>query len=140
MVNKPGTLAQVLGAFARLKINVIAVTMVDSMEHGVMRVVTANHNKARNILDKLNMAYDQTDVICVTLSNKPGALAEVVEKLARHHINIAYAYCTAGAKGGKTTGVLKVANVKKTVKILEEKTVTRTKSHPTIRRPPASRK
>ena len=140
MVNKPGTLAQVLSAFAREKINVVAVTMVDSMEHGVMRVVTANHNKAGNILAKLNMAYNQTDVICVTLSNKPGAIAEVVEKLARHHINIAYAYCTAGAKGGKTTGVLKVANVKKTIKILEEKTATGTKSHPTIRRSPASRR
>ena len=140
MVNKPGTLAQVLSAFAREKINVIAVTMVDSMEHGVMRVVTTNHNKARNILAKLNMSYNESDVLCITLSNRPGALAEVAEKLAGHHINIAYAYCTAGAKGGKTTGVLKVANVKKTIKVLEEKTAAQTKSRPTVRRSPASRR
>ncbi|MHC4363366.1 MAG: ACT domain-containing protein, partial [Planctomycetota bacterium] len=37
MVNKPGVLAQVLGELARAKINVIAITMMDSVEHGVMR-------------------------------------------------------------------------------------------------------
>ncbi|MHC4648269.1 MAG: ACT domain-containing protein, partial [Planctomycetota bacterium] len=39
MVNKPGVLAQVLGEFARAKINIIAMTMMDSVEHGVMRIV-----------------------------------------------------------------------------------------------------
>ena len=41
MVNKPGLLARVLGEFAQAKINIIAMTMMDSMEHGVMRVVFA---------------------------------------------------------------------------------------------------
>jgi len=41
MVNKPGVLAQVLGEFARAKINIIAITMMDSVEHGVMRVIFA---------------------------------------------------------------------------------------------------
>jgi len=39
MVNKPGVLAQVLGEFARAKVNVLAMTIMDSAEHGVMRVV-----------------------------------------------------------------------------------------------------
>ena len=39
MVNKPGVLAQVLGEFARAKINIIAMTMMDSVEHGVMRMI-----------------------------------------------------------------------------------------------------
>lgn len=140
MVNKPGVLAQVLGAFARAKINIIAMTMVDSMEHGVMRVICANPEKARLVLAKLNMPCSEVDVICVTLSNRPGALAEIAEKLARQHINIAYAYCTAGARGGKTTGVLKVADVKKAVKALSVPGGTQAKSRPAIRRSPASRK
>ena len=39
MVNKPSVLAQVLGEFARAKINIMAITMMDSVEHGVMRVI-----------------------------------------------------------------------------------------------------
>jgi hypothetical protein len=140
MVNKPGVLAQVLGEFARAKINIIAMTMMDSVEQGVMRVVFASPEKARDVLSKLNMAYTETDVLCVNLTNKSGALATVAERLAKNHINIAYAYCTAGAKGGRTTGVLKVANVKKAMRILQQGQKKDSKSQPMVRRSQAARK
>lgn len=140
MVNKPGVLAQVLGEFAKAKINVIAMTMTDSVEHGVMRVVCATPQKAKEVLSKLNMPYSQTDVLCVTLDNKAGALAGVAEKLAKNHINISYAYCTAGAKGGRTTGVLKIADVKKAMRILQQSHKKNSKSQPVVRRSRSSRK
>jgi hypothetical protein len=139
MVNKPGVLAQVLGEFARAKINIIAMTMMDSVEHGVMRVVFETPKKAKDVFSKLNMPYNETEVLCVTLTNKSGALAEVAEKLAKNHINISYAYCTAGAKGGRTTGVLKVANVRKAMKLLELNKKN-SKSRPVVRRSRSSRK
>lgn len=120
MVNKPGVLAQVLGEFASAKVNITAITMMDSAEHGVMRVVFEEPTKAREILSRLNMPYNETEVLCVNLANKAGALAVVAEKLAKGHINISYAYCTAGATGGRTTGVLKVSDVKKAMKLLED--------------------
>jgi len=140
MVNKPGVLAQVLGEFARAKINVIAMTMMDSVEHGVMRVVFAAPMEAKEVLSKLNMPYNMTDVLCVNLDNKPGALASVAEKLAKSHINIDYAYCTAGAKGGRTTGVLKVPDVKKAMRILQQNHRKDSKSQPVVRRLPSSRR
>jgi hypothetical protein len=140
MVNKPGVLAQVLGHLAAAKINITAMTMVDSTEHGVMRFVCVDPDKARTVLARLNMPVSETDVLCVTLSNRPGALAEIAEKLAKCHINITYAYCTAGAVGGKTTGVLKIADVNKAIKILADKSDPRNKSMPTIRRAPNSRR
>ncbi|MFA5422636.1 MAG: ACT domain-containing protein [Phycisphaerae bacterium] len=134
MVNKPGVLAQILGEFARAKINIIALTMMDSVEHGVMRVLFEDPDKARDVLSKLNMPFNETQVLCVTLTNESGALAAVAEKLAKNHINISYAYCTAGAKGGKTTGVLKLADVKKAIKVLGQGGKTDTKSQPSVRR------
>ena len=140
MVDKPGVLAQVLSEFAQAKINITAITMMDSVEHGVMRVVFAAPEKARKVLEKLNMSYNETGVLCVTLTNQSGALAAVAEKLGRNHINISYAYCTAGAKGGRTTGILKVANVEKAMKILEGSQKKENKSRPVIRRRNSSRK
>ena len=140
MVNKPGVLAQVLSEFAQAKINIIAITMMDSVEHGVMRVVFTAPEKARKVLKKLNMPYNETGVLCVTLTNQSGALADIVEKLARNHINISYAYCTAGAKGGRTTGILKVANVTKAMKVLEQGHKKDNKSQPVVRRSKSSRK
>jgi len=140
MVNKPGVLARVLSEFARAKINIIAITMMDSVEHGVMRVVCAAPKRAQEVLEKINMPYNETEVLCVTLTNRSGALAAVVEKLARNHINITYAYCTAGAKGGRTTGILKVADVKKVMKILQQTMKKDSKSKPVVRRSQSSRK
>jgi len=140
MVNKPGVLAQVLTEIANARINLIAITMMDSVEHGVMRMVAQSPVKIRNVLKKLNMPFSETDVLCITLSNKAGALANVTQKLAEAHINISYAYCTAGAKGGKTTGILKVADVKKAIKVLASHADKAGKSKPTVRRSPASRK
>lgn len=134
MVNKPGVLAHILGEFARAKINIIAMTMMDSVEHGVMRVIFESSEKAKEILSKLNMPYNETEVLCVTLANRPGALGAVAEKLAKNHINIAYAYCTAGAKGGRTTGVLKVADVRKAIKVLQQNHKKESKSQPVVRR------
>jgi len=140
MVNKPGVLAQVLGEFAKARINIIAMTMVDSAEHGVMRVIFSSTKKAIEVLAKLNMSYNQTEVLCVNLTNKAGALAAVTEKLAKSHVNISYAYCTAGAKGGRTTGVLKVADVKKAMKILKTGKKKLPKSKPVVRQSKALKK
>jgi len=142
MVNKPGILALALSEFAHAKINIVAITMMDSVEQGVMRVVFAAPEKAKKVLAKLNLSYNETSVLCITLANKSGALADVAERLAKSHINIAYAYCTAGGKGGKTTGVFKVADVKKAMKVLAKThgKEDNTKSHPVVRRSRSSRK
>ncbi len=134
MVNKPGVMAQVLGEFARAKINVIAMTLMDSVEHGVMRVVFVSPEKAREVLSKLNAPHHETEVLCINLANRSGALAAVAEKLAKNHINISYAYCTAGAKGGRTTAVLKVTDVSKAMRVLQPDQKRNIKSQPVIRR------
>jgi hypothetical protein len=137
MVNKPGVLAHILGELAKAKINIIAMTVTDSVEHGVLRVVLDNADLAEQIIGKANLPVSKTEVLCVNLDNKAGALAVVAEKLAVNHINISYAYCTAGAKGGRTTGILKVADVKKAMKILQENNRA-SKSRPQLRRPQAN--
>ena len=136
MVNKPGILAQLLESIAEEKINILAVTMMDSVEHGVLRVVTTSSEKMTKVLNKLNVQYSMTDVLCVNLPNKAGAFADVATKLAKAHINISYAYCTAGARGGRTTSILKVADVKKAIKVLEAGTSIKTaKNNETVKRP-----
>ena len=59
---------------------------------------------------------------------------------ATQKLLILYAYCTAGARGGRTTGILKVSGIEKAMKILSTGPKAKTKSKPTARRSPASRK
>lgn len=141
MVNKPGILAQILSAFAGEKLNITALTVMDSVEHGVLRIVPENDKKTRDILRHINMQFNETEVLCAYLPNKSGAFAAVTEKLSRAHINIAYAYCTSGAKGGRTIAVLKLADIDKAVKVLE-KTGNKTSKavKPATRRSPAAKR
>ncbi|MDH7598310.1 MAG: hypothetical protein QHH07_01575 [Sedimentisphaerales bacterium] len=140
MVNKPGVLAQVLTEIAKAKINTLALTVMDSAEHGVLRVVFDDPDKARVVLSGLNMPFNETEVLCITLENRSGALATVMERLAKAHINVCYAYCTAGAKGGKTTGVVKVADVRKAMRILDQAQRRIEKVGPALRLPNAKKR
>ena len=119
LVNKPGVLAQVTRQLAQAKTNVVAMTMMDSSEHGVLRLVAGDPAKARAALKELNLPTTETDVLLVEMANRPGALADVCSRLAGAHINISYAYCTTGARGGKATSIFKVADTKKAMKVLK---------------------
>src|SRR5258706_15683036 len=77
LVNKPGVLAQVTRALADSKVNLVAMTLVDSQEHGVLRFVAEDAPKAREVVKKLNLPSTETEVLGMELSNRPGALAVV---------------------------------------------------------------
>lgn len=119
LVNKPGVLAQVMGALAKSKINVVALTLVDSSEHGVLRLVCKAPERARKVLSRTHDYFTETEVLALELTNEPGAFAGAAQKLADAHININYAYCTGGAPGGKTTAIFKVADLNKALRVLK---------------------
>lgn len=122
LVNKPGVLARVARQIAASRINILAMTMMDSSEHGVLRLVVEKPEVLRKSLKELNLPMTEAEVLMVEMPNRPGALAEICHLLADEHVNINYAYCTTGAKGGKTKGIFKVADVKKAMRLLEPKT------------------
>ena len=121
LINKPGILAQIVSAIAEAKVNLIALTIVDSQEHGVLRLVGDNHEKLRAVLQALNLSVLETEVLTLELPNRPGSLASVLATLARAHVNIQYAYVTAGTPTGRTTGILKVDNLIKASKVLGDR-------------------
>jgi hypothetical protein len=139
LVNKPGVLAQVTSALAAAKLNLMAMTLVDSQEHGVLRMVVENEPETRQVLGKLNLPMTETEVLCLDLPNRPGALADVATLLGQNHININYAYCTSGAPGGRTTGVFKVADLNKARHVLGKLRAKQSHKETTGRRAPGRR-
>jgi hypothetical protein len=116
--NKPGRLANVLSALARDKVNLLALSVMDSHEHSVLRLVPDSVAKTRQVMKALSIPFTETDVMVLELRHQPGALAHICESLAAEHVNIDYAYCSAGGRNGKTLGVFKVANAEKSMRIL----------------------
>lgn len=119
LVNKPGVLSQIFRELARAKINITNIAMMDTTEHGVLRLIVDDPGAARRVFVGLNIPVSETEVLAVELANRPGAAADLCDRLATAHINIAYMYCTGGVTGGKTLVVLKVPDIKKAMKVLE---------------------
>ena len=118
LINEPGRLATLTHALAKEKVNIIALTLMDSTEHGVLRLVVDEPERARKSLDRLGFKVSTTDVVSLEMPNRPGSLATLAERLAEAHINIDYAYVTSGAPGGKTLCVFKVPYLQKAMEVL----------------------
>ncbi len=137
--NKPGRLAQILSELAHEKVNLQAMSVMDSHEHSVLRIVTGDVQRALQALSRMNLRHAETDVISVELRNQPGALAQVCERLAEEHINIDYAYCSSGGRNGKTVGIFKVAHPEKAGRVLNGTAVGANRRR-LERRPPRDRR
>lgn len=122
LVNKPGRLADMLGALAKGKVNFLALSVMDSRDRGMVRFVPDEFDAATEVLEKLNIRFDAADVLLVDVPNQNGAFRNICERLASDHLNIDYAYCSVntekGAKGNMLA-VIKVNDLSKAQKVLQ---------------------
>ena len=97
--NRPGVLADVCEALAADNINILAMSVSDTVDHAVVRLVVDDSAKAIHLLGDRGLLVVDTDVLAVQLDNEPGTLARAARKLAGAGVNIEYAY---GSGSGDT--------------------------------------
>ena len=116
--NKPGTLALMSAALATRKINIVAFSISDAVDHGVIRMVVSSPVQAAHLLGEGGMMVVESDVLALDLPNKPGALARLAQRLSKARVNIEYAYGSTGGTKGKAQLILKVDNIRRARRIL----------------------
>ena len=118
LANKPGTLASVCDELSKAKINIYALTISDTVDHSVVRMVVSDTRKALSILESHSVLVVETPVLMIENQNKPGALARIAHRLAAAKVNIEYAYLatTPGSKKGLL--ILRPSNPKKALRVL----------------------
>lgn len=120
--NKPGRLAHFCGCLAERNINIIAISVAETTEQGVVRMVV---DKPANALKMLNeycpLTYSQTDVLLVELPNEVGALAKLADKLTARRININFVYGSTGLGAKKSYIVVGASNINAAAKALQSK-------------------
>jgi len=100
LANRPGALAQMARVLADAKVNLLALLGNTTGSQGSAQVVVDDIRKAKKALEQALLLYSEGTVEEFELANKPGALADLTEKLAKKGINIdsAYASMPKGAK------------------------------------------
>ena len=135
--NKPGRLAKICEALAHEKVNIRALTVMDSGDRSVLRFVVDQVEPALKILTSLGTESTSCDVLAVEIENRPGSLTRVLEKLASEHINIEYAYVSAASANGRSLGIFHTSNPTRALQVLHESA--QKASENTTRRPLHSR-
>jgi hypothetical protein len=103
--NQPGALAKMARVLADAKVNISALLGSTAGSQGSAQVVVDDIRKAKKALEQALLPYTEGTVEEFELANKPGALAELTEKLAKKGINIDSAYASM-PKGAKKAAVL----------------------------------
>ena len=114
--NKPGVLADVCQTLGEHDINIRGLSVSDTVDHAVVRMVVSDPQKAIHILGEHGAMVVETDVLVVKLSDHPGALAELATKFARGKVNIEYAY--GSADDTEATIFMRVSDTKKGLALL----------------------
>jgi hypothetical protein len=92
--NKPGALAKITKRMAAKNVNIEGISVSESTDVGLVQMVPNNADAARRALATAGVPYTVQDVCLLSLKNKPGALSNVVSKLAAAKVNINYVYAT----------------------------------------------
>jgi hypothetical protein len=118
--NKPGRLAKICSALAQEKVDIRALSVMESDGPSVLRFITTDLDKTKAVLTSLGTEFRIAEVLTVQIENRTGSLARVLEKLAEEHINVDYAYASTVTAPGKTLAVFHTSNPKRACQILNE--------------------
>ena len=116
--NRPGMLARMCQALAHEGINIAALSISDTVDHVVVRIVVTESQKAATILQRLHAPVQEREVVVLDLPNQPGMLAKIAEQLAEAGINIEYAYCTSSSSQKMGSMVLRTSDIEATINAL----------------------
>lgn len=118
LTNQPGALAAVCDALAAAHVNIYALSVSDTVDHAVVRMVVSDPRKALHVFESRGTCVIENDVLVLENDNKPGSLSQIAAQLAAKKINIEYAYLATLPSAKKGMLVLRVDNPKKAARAL----------------------
>jgi hypothetical protein len=120
--NRPGQLARLCRLLAERSINIEAISAIEGVEHGVVRMITSDKGECSQTLRENGFCVIEGDVLVIELTDKVGALAKLSSALAEAEINIDYLYGSVGQSGAPTHIILKAADLENSRKKIESLT------------------
>lgn len=116
--NRPGTLAEVINTLRKHGVNMLALSLSEGIDVGYVRIIVDKHNEAVDVLKQAKHIISVTEVVLLTVANKPGGLASAIDVWAKAGINVEYAYSADDADAEQSLIVAHVNKPKKAVEVL----------------------
>ena len=116
--NRKGRLAELTQVLEHNKINLKMLTIADTSDFGILRIITQDKKKAVEVLKEARFITDETELLSIEVPDEPGGLSQILKILANNDIGIEYLYSFARENNSRAIIMLKVDNYDKAIKVL----------------------
>ena len=113
MENKPGRLAAACKILRDAKINIVTLSLADTQQFGIVRLIVEDWERAKEVLEKAHFAVNVHDVIAASVRDEPGGMAEILDIVEAAGVNIEYMYAFAARHGEEAVLVFRFDNLAK---------------------------
>jgi len=118
--NRKGRLWKALSILRDAEINIRALSIADTSEFGILRMIVPEPDKAREVLEENNFVVKTNDVIGVEIPDAPGGLDGILEILTKADINVEYLYAFVEKKMDQAIVVLRTEDIEGGIKALKD--------------------
>ncbi len=121
--NQCGKLLEVTNTLKSENIDILAISIAETQEFGIARMIVDDITKAEKSLKDKGFACNQTNVLVIEISSKPGGLASLLEIFNNNNINVEYMYGFLGRTSAEATMVFRVKNYDNAKQILSQQNI-----------------
>ena len=122
--NKPGGLSLVTKTLKDANINIRALTLADTSDFGILRLIVDHVDKAKKALKEAGLAVGLTTVVAVEVPDKPGGLNGIIEILSKEGINVEYMYAFVERSGENAVIIFRFDQIEQAIDVLLRNDVT----------------
>lgn len=114
--NREGRLDEVLAVLSNNEVNIVALSLADTSDYGMLRLIVSDPNKGRAVLKENGITAMLTDVVAFRVPHATGSLSKAMHLVVEGDVNIEYMY--AFANGADASAVLKTDDPARVADIL----------------------
>ncbi len=127
--NKSGRLAEVAGILAAAGVNIRALSLADTAEFGILRLIVDQNDRAKRALTDGGFTVGKTEVVALEVSDRPGGLARILGALDRAGINVEYMYAFVHRSGDNAILIVRFEEPDSAIQALTQAGVRVLKGH-----------
>jgi hypothetical protein len=117
--NRPGRLSALCRILADAGVNLTTLTLAETGEFGLLRLVVPDPDKAKQVLERAGYAVTTTEVVALQVPDHPGGLASVLRVLEPDGISVEYMYAFATRAGGDAVMVFRFDAMDRAIAVLQ---------------------
>ncbi len=118
--NKSGRLAEVTEILSRAGVNIRALSLADTSDFGVLRIIVDDNDTAKSSLKERGFTVGKTNVVAVEVPDRPGGLFSILDLLSKGRVNVEYMYAFVRQSGENAVMIFRFDNTDEAIKLLQE--------------------